>query len=42
MLSCYLQRQTVQFMILTQVMFMKIFIKIRICLILVTTQKVPN
>ena len=42
MLSCYLQRQTIQFMILTQVMFMKIFIKIRICLILVTTQKVPN
>ena len=40
MLTCYLQTQTVWFMKSKQKMFMKIFIKTKLCLILVTFHKI--
>ena len=41
-LSCYLQTQIVWLMKLKQMILMKIFIKTRTCLILVTVQKIQN
>ena len=42
MLNGYLQTQRVKPMQLKQMMFMKIFMKINVCLIFVITQKIQN
>ena len=42
MVNGYLQTQRVKPMQLKQMMFMKIFMKINVCLIFVITQKIQN